>query len=239
MTERHTGIIGAIVQYHGIRPYERAERFAQPACWHQPVAKVVRCEQHDVEVAGQAPVLEAVIQQVKLRTELPFRESSSFVAFLADDDRYAELAGDQQRLVAVLLRASLRIDQDDAFGLSPIAAREHVEGDPALMQQLAQQDEKGGLARASDRDVADAHHRALQPMNEQAALIVEPVTNVDGRAEDGVERPQVRSCATTPLVTVTGCCDNRLSNAVRVRSVAPCCERSTSRARWPSRSRSS
>jgi len=80
----------------------------------------------------------------------------------ADDYRYAEVAGDEQRLIAKLARVASRIDDAHTGGRAAVAAREHVKGDAALLEQRAQRDDEWSLPRAADREIPYAHDRALQ-----------------------------------------------------------------------------
>ena len=121
-------------------------------------------DQHDVEVPRQPAVLESVVEQVSLRPELLFGKQAGGIAIFADNDGHTQLARDQQRLIAEFLRRTCRIDQRTPFVCAAIAAREHVEGDAALLQQFAQHDEKRRLAGASGRDAANADHGPLQPV---------------------------------------------------------------------------
>ncbi len=84
------------------------------------VVRVLRCHQNNVEVARQGTVLKAVVEQMQLRPELRFREKSGLVPILPDDHGNLQLARNQQRLVAKLLRQACRIDQSHSFGLAAI-----------------------------------------------------------------------------------------------------------------------
>ena len=84
-------------------------------------------------------MLESVIEQVQLRTEILLGVQTSGIAIFADHDRHSQLACDQQRLVAELPSRARRIDQRDAFSLAAVSARKHVEQYAALLEQLAQQ----------------------------------------------------------------------------------------------------
>ena len=54
---------------------QRCNRLAQPSRRQQRILRVGGCDQHDVEVARQPPMLKAVVQQVQLRAERRFSQS--------------------------------------------------------------------------------------------------------------------------------------------------------------------
>ena len=185
-----------IGQHDRVGARQRRKRLAQPADGQQRILRVAGRDQHDVEVARQSPMLEAIVQQVQLRTESLLGQSPGGVAVFADDDRHSQLARDQQRLVAKFARRAARIDQRHARGLAPVAAREHIERNAALLQQLAQQNEERRLARAADREIADAHHRALQAAERSACrgrrVRLRALTAAPYSAESGFTRAAPR-----------------------------------------------
>src|SRR5262249_22249306 len=107
---------------------------------------------------------------------------------------------------------------------------EHVKFDTALLQQQAESDDKGGLAAAAHRDVAHANHGACESPGLENSAIVERVSNGDACAENVGKRVHG---------TWAGRSRNRGWRAASVRAVAPAFCRKASRARWPSRRRSS
>src|SRR5207248_5981012 len=103
-------------------------------------------------------MLEAIIEQMELRTEILFGVKPCLVSVFAHDDGNVQLACNQQRLIAKVARRASWIDNPDAFTLPPVPTGEHVEGNAALPQKLAQQDDERSLAGTSDGNVADADY---------------------------------------------------------------------------------
>ena len=91
-------------QHYRIRTLQRMQRLPQSPRGKQLVFCILRRHENNVEVARQCPVLKAVVEQVQLRTKLRFGEAASLVAIFADDHRNLQLARNQQRFVAELLR---------------------------------------------------------------------------------------------------------------------------------------
>src|ERR1017187_4794557 len=195
-------------------------------------------DQNDVEISRQPPMLEAVVQQVRLQGELLFREMSSLVSVSAHDDRGSQFARNQQRLVPKLLRRTCGIDQRDASRATTVTPREHVESQSPLLQQFTQQDDKWRISRASGRDAADAHYRRLESMRSECAAIVKTVATVNPCAIECAQRIQACLSATTVAAAEFDSTGRSCSSVSTVRSVAPCCCRMTSSARWPNRARS-
>ena len=98
-------------QHNCIGTPQRTQRLPQASSRKQAVLRILRRDQHNVEVAGQRAVLKAVVEQMKLRSEFRFGEASCLVAIFADNHRHLQLARNQQRLIAKLLRQSCGIDQ--------------------------------------------------------------------------------------------------------------------------------
>src|SRR5881275_122576 len=112
----------------------------------------------------QAAVLKPVIQEMQLRTgESFFCQQPSLITVGAHHYRRFEFAGNQERLIAKLLRRSLRIYRNDVFGLTSVAAGKHVKLDTALLQHPSHHDDEWGLSTASSGNVPDAYDRTRQP----------------------------------------------------------------------------
>ena len=149
--EREHVLRGAAGEHHGVGAGERGERLAQAAGRQQAVVRVFGGDQHDIEIARQGAVLEAVVEQVQARGKALFRQPSGGEALLAHDHRHLQLARDQQGLVAKIAGSSAGIDHGDPAGAAAVAAREHVEGDATLLQQFAQQHHERRLSRIRQR----------------------------------------------------------------------------------------
>ena len=66
---------------------QRRQRLAQSSRRQQRIVQIALRDQHDVEVPRQPPMLEAVVEQVRLQAEFLFRESPSGISIFAHDDR--------------------------------------------------------------------------------------------------------------------------------------------------------
>src|SRR5580700_10735458 len=137
------------------------QRLTQAPGWKQPVGRILRRNQHNVEIAGQGAMLKSVIEQMKLRPEFQFRKSSSLVAIFSYDHWHAQFAREQQRFIAELLRQARGIDQPHSSRFSSVSPRQHVELDAARREQLAEQKHERSLSRAARGKIAHADHRAL------------------------------------------------------------------------------
>src|ERR1700686_1033758 len=105
------------------------QRLAQASRGEQPVVRILRRDQNNIEVSCQGPMLKAVVVQMKLCSEFRFGEASSLIAILPDDDRHLQLASNQKRFVAKLLRQARGIDQPDAPRPGSVPARQDIELD--------------------------------------------------------------------------------------------------------------
>ncbi len=155
---------------------QRRERLAQSSRGQQSVGGIAVAYQHDVEVAAQLAMLEAVVEQVQLRAELLFRPLTGGIAVFGDNHRHLQLARNQHRFVAKVARRAGGVNLSHALGSPSIAAREHVEGNAALLEQATQQNEKRRFSGAADGEVAHAYHRAVQPSGWDCAVIIKAVT---------------------------------------------------------------
>src|SRR5438309_9757428 len=156
-------------------------------------------------------MLKAVIQQVKLAGECSFGEQAGLVSVSAYDHRRLQLARNQKRFIAKLRLRAVRIDNCDSGRSATVTARENIEGDSALGQQLAQRDHEWRLTAAADRNIPDAHHRTCQLLHLKSPAIVQGISYGYASTEDGRKWVH-RGCS---------CCCKSGASAVRVRRVAP------------------
>src|ERR1035437_9585673 len=84
-----------ISQHDGIGAPQRRERLAHPADGQQRISRVTGREQHDVKVARQSAMLEAIVEQVQQWTKSLLTQLPGSVAVLADDDGCSQLSRDQ------------------------------------------------------------------------------------------------------------------------------------------------
>ena len=129
----------------------------------QPVSGILWSNQYDVKTPSQRPVLETIIQQMKMGAESCLCKVSCFVSIFADDYRNLEFARDKQRFIPKLLWQSCGIDEQHASRLPPVAAREYIELHAACLEQLAQKQDEWRLARSTRGKIAHTDHRSFKP----------------------------------------------------------------------------
>src|SRR4051812_7728650 len=139
-----------------IRSPQRAQGLSQASGRQQPVFQIILGEQRDVEIPGQRAMLEAVIEDMKLRTELLLGQLPGFKAAFADNHRTFKTACDQQRLVSELCCNAVRIDRSGASRLTSISARKHVKAEPALPQHFSKHYDEWRLPGSASRNAAYA-----------------------------------------------------------------------------------
>lgn len=83
-----------------------AQGLAQAAGGKQTIFGILRSEQDDVEIAGQGAVLKAIVEEMKLWPEFGFGHAASFETTFAYEDGYLQPLGDEQRLVAEIMRGA-------------------------------------------------------------------------------------------------------------------------------------
>ena len=130
-------------------------------------------------------MLKAVVEQVKLRSELRFGEAPGLVSIFADDYRHLQFACDQERLVAELLWKARGVDQVHTFGFSSVTARQDINLDPASLEQLAQKNYKRSFSRPSRGKIAHADDWALEPPRRQNSPVIKRVTRSDHATVNG------------------------------------------------------
>ena len=96
-------------------------------------------------------MLKAVIQNVKLRLKLVLGDQPSFVTAFPDYDRNVQPARNQQRFVAEIGSAAIRIHYTNATRLAAISTRQNIETNATRLQQFAERNYEWRFARASHR----------------------------------------------------------------------------------------
>jgi hypothetical protein len=81
----------------------------------QAIARILRRDQNNVELASQGPMLKAVIEQMELRAKFRFGEAPRSAAILPDDHRDLQFACNQKRFVAELVRQPCGVHQMNAL----------------------------------------------------------------------------------------------------------------------------
>ena len=141
-------------------PGERTRRFAEEAKREQPVAidRSGCIDQHDVEITGQPSVLEPVVEQDDItpklnqaaRSQIPIR-----VRF------YPEIWDTREHLrVLVSGLARLRL----------VPARRYARVESALAEYAHEPEDRGGLAGAARRYIADRDHRRVHTAHTPPAI---------------------------------------------------------------------
>ena len=128
-------------------------------------------------------MLEAVVEQMELRPELLLGEYAGSVAGFSDDDRNTQTPRHQQGFVAEIMRRTCGIDQSHALSLASVTAREDIELHSSRFQQLSQQQHKRRLARSTDGEISDAHHRPAEPLGASQAAVIERVPRANPEPE--------------------------------------------------------
>src|SRR5436305_967490 len=120
-------------------------------------------EENDIEVAMQLAVLKTIVEQMRrIRSSagvIFLRLQAGGKPLFTYDYRTTQFPCDQERLVAELLRSTVRIyGQHSASGAS-VSTREDINPNASRGEEFAEHDDEGRLARAADGDVAHAHYR--------------------------------------------------------------------------------
>ena len=142
-----------------LRGERRAQRSRRQA---QAVADSDRAVDHrDGEVLDQGRVLQPVIHDDDAGAAAGAQRGAGWA--VARDDR-RKGAGEQQGLVAdVSGRMHLRIDADGTGKAAAVAAGQEERPHARLRQQGGEGERGRRLARAADREIADAHDRERRP----------------------------------------------------------------------------
>ncbi len=129
-------------------------------------------------------MLEAVVEQVELRSKFLLGEDAGSVAGFSDNDRNVQTPGHQQRFIAEIMRRTGGVHHGHAAGRASITTREDIEFQPARFQQFAQEQDKRRLAGSTDGEVSDAHHRAAEPLGTREATVIERIARANPKTEE-------------------------------------------------------
>ena len=91
-------------EHNRIGAPQGTQRLAQSSGREQAVANIFGSDQHDIEIAGKRAMLEAIVEQVDLRSKLLFGKDAGSMAVFADDDRHIQTPRQQQRFIAEITR---------------------------------------------------------------------------------------------------------------------------------------
>ena len=129
-------------------------------------------------------MLEAIVEQVELRSKLLFRKNAGGVAVFSDDDWDPQAPRQKQWFIAEIARSTGGIDQGHASGLAPVAAREDIELDLSLFQQLAEKQYKRRFTRSANGQVSHAHHRGVEPLGANDSAVIKRVSRANPESEE-------------------------------------------------------
>ena len=91
-------------QHDCVRTAQRSQRLPQSPGGKQAIANVLGSDQHNIEIAGQRPVLKTVVEQVELRPEFLLGKNTGRVALFSHHHRNSQTAREQQRFVSEITR---------------------------------------------------------------------------------------------------------------------------------------
>ncbi len=169
-------------EHDGICSAKRAQRLPQTPRRKQSVIRILLRDQRNVEISREAAVLKAIVQQMHLRAKSEFGKPPCLVPIFSHNDRNLQLARDQQRFVAKLLRQAARIHQQRAPAMPPVSPRQDIELNSPRLEQLAQQQHERSLPRPARRNISDTDHRALQPARFQKPAVIERIPRLHNSA---------------------------------------------------------
>src|SRR5581483_8179619 len=98
--ERKIAGIRVAGQNHSISSTQAVHWLTQPSSGKELVARVIRRDQHNIEVTAQFTMLKAVVEQVQLGTKFLLGNQAGLKPLLTDDDRHQQFPGDEKRLIA-------------------------------------------------------------------------------------------------------------------------------------------
>ena len=166
---------------HNIRPPQPFDRLAQRAA-RKDVAEPERLQgvqQHDVQIAGDAAMLEAVVQYDQFRLERPDGLSRRRHPIGVLHVRHVGQQPSQLAGFIVFLA-----------GLRPISTADDRHANAASAKPRGEPLDQGRLARAAERKVADAHHRNAYAMDGGRTAVVAAVSPADGGGIKALGNPQ-------------------------------------------------
>ena len=148
---------------------QRRERLAQPSRRQQPLPQIAPMDDDNVHVARQLTMLKSIIQQMnvaafscRFRPPPAGRPRSGWRRRTPEPRLPARSAAVHPQIA----RASPRYRRaPNAFGCSPVAARQNIGTESLALQQPRQADHQRRLARAPHGEIADADHRPVQPLS--------------------------------------------------------------------------
>jgi len=213
---RIEGLVGA-AEHQEVRAAEGPGGLAEHSARQQPVPpRIAPVEADDVDVDAKPPLLEAVVQEKHLRVEPLNRQPAPDRPILCHHHRNpGKSAGQEDRLVSALLRRRQHrrpVRDDDCPGWpAPRAAVASTDDGDASSAPLAVPGDPlhhGGLARASDRQVAHRNDgpwqpRAFEQARSPGGLPYEEAQSVHAGCRDQKGRPVARQ-APSPAAREVG-----------------------------------
>jgi hypothetical protein len=152
----------------------------------QPVVKVFGGHEHKVEVSSERAVLKTIVEDVQLLLKFLLGYKTRFIPALSDNDGNTQSACDQKRFISKVGGSSFRLDHQNTLCFSAIAARENVEADGAILEQLTECDHKRRLPRTTGGQIPNADDGALKATRREYFGVIQNVAEgADGTVESG------------------------------------------------------
>jgi len=151
------GQIGVfLAQNEDVGAAEGGEGFAEVAGGEEAVAEIVAVEEDNLNVSSKLAVLEAVVEEVYIHTiaHQTLGEEAGMIAAISN--KYREMAGEQEGLVAVFGGCSRGIHPRGGMGGTAVSAGEDIGFKFHGIKQLGESEDEGRLARAAGGEVAHA-----------------------------------------------------------------------------------
>src|SRR5277367_5471839 len=171
-------------------------------------------DDNNIHCPRQLSMLESIIQQVYSRpVSFFFCQNTRRIAARPHVHRHVCRLGNEQRLVAKALRIACGIDPLDRIRAAAIASRQYINMHPPLFKELRQANNKRRLARAANRDIADADHGPLQLVSFDKAATISDIFSRESRSIKRNKRRQHATPHACPLTISV--------SAATARAVAP------------------
>src|SRR5205807_9824909 len=119
-----------------------AEGLAEASGGKQTIASVLGRDQNDIEITGQAAMLEGVIKKVQLWAEFVFGEAAGRITIFANNDWDVQPTSNEYRLITEFTSRPGRINEQYTARAASVAAGENIELYSALFEQLAKEQDK-------------------------------------------------------------------------------------------------
>src|SRR5579885_498688 len=153
--------------YEGVRPRQSIERLPKTAPWKGRAAseRIERIDEDNIQLAGQRPVLETVVQQENVRIETLRKQAAGFVPVPTNSNVHNAGPDKDLRFIARELRRTGCACADDDFVLNrapPVTVRQNRRLVCVLIEAGGQPCYEGRLPGAAHCHCSHADHRSLE-----------------------------------------------------------------------------